>query len=245
MSNLKSRAKRQSWRIAIPGAWLRWLLSLLTIFIVLGGIYWGCQWFSDPTNLPLERVVIHAPYQHVARATLEQHIAPYVNKNFVTLNAVKLRRELHKLAWIKKVQLKRVWPDTIIVTVEEQQPLARWGNEGVLSVSGEIFNPEPESIPTDLPVFDGPVDMAKAMVSNYREFQSELDKENLKIVALKVNPRHAWELRLEGGTVLKLGQGKYLERLGLVVKAWPKLTKERTVNLNSIDARYTNGVAVQ
>ena len=53
-----------------------------------------------------------------------------------------------------------------------------------------------------------------------------------------------WELQLEGGTVVKLGQGKYQERLALVVKAWPKLTKDHTVTLSTVDARYTNGIAV-
>ena len=123
MINPRTKPKRQRWRIAVPASLLRWSLTLFTVFVIFGGIYGGYLWFADPTNLPLERVVIHAPYVHVPRATLEQHIAPYVKKSFVTLNAVRLRRELYQLAWVKKIQLRRVWPDTIIVTVVEQQAL--------------------------------------------------------------------------------------------------------------------------
>ena len=50
----------------------------------------------------------------------------------------------------------------------------------------------------ELPAFDGPLDMAKTMVTNYRQFQAELAKENLKITALKVNPRHALGVAARG-----------------------------------------------
>jgi cell division protein FtsQ len=122
--------------------------------------------------------------------------------------------------------------------------LARWGNKGVLNVDGEIFRADAATIPAGLPEFTGPADMAKSMVAHYREFQSTLDKEKLKITALRVNPRHAWELQLEGGTVIKLGQGQHQDRLALVVKTWSSLTKEGTKTPNTVDARYTNGIAV-
>ncbi len=60
---------------------------------------------------------------------------------------------------------------------------------------------------------------------------------------MKVNPRHAWEIQLEGGAVIKLGQSQHQERLALVVKAWPTLTKDGTKTLHNVDARYTNGIA--
>lgn len=242
---MRKRSQRQGFRFAIPAAVGRWGFSLVVLAFVLWGGFWSYHWFADPSNLPLEHVVIHAPYQHVSKETLEQHIAPYVKESFVTLNALDLQRDLRSLPWVKKSQLQRVWPDTLVVTVIEQRPFARWGEKGVVNEEGEIFFPDPPSIPRGLPEFNGTVDMAKTILANYKQFQTLLAKNQLKITGVKVNSRHAWEVQLEGGTVVKLGQGQYHERLALVVKLWPTLTQGRTAPLISVDARYPNGIAVK
>jgi cell division protein FtsQ len=244
MYRSRNKSQKKRFRFAFPARLVRWSLTLFSVFLVLWGLYWSYFWFVNPTNLPLERVVLQAPYQHVSKKILDERIAPYLKKSFVTLDAVRLQRELRQLPWVKKIQVRRVWPDTLVVTVVEQQALARWGNKGVLNVDGEIFRADAATIPAGLPEFTGPADMAKSMVAHYREFQSTLDKEKLKITALRVNPRHAWELQLEGGTVIKLGQGQHQDRLALVVKTWSSLTKEGTKTPNTVDARYTNGIAV-
>ncbi|MBX9587098.1 MAG: cell division protein FtsQ/DivIB [Gammaproteobacteria bacterium] len=221
----------------------RTLLVLLSVLGVIWGGYWSYNWFISPMNMPLEHVVLQAPFQHVTKKTLDDDITPYVKKNFMTMDAERLQHKLRELPWVKKIQLRRVWPNTLVVTVTEQQALGKWENLGGVNVDGEIFKAQADSIPADLPVFVGPPDMSKSMVSHYHQFQAVLAKEKLKIVSVKVNPRHAWEIQLEGGTVIKLGQSQHQERLALVVKAWPTLTKEGTKTLRSVDARYTNGIA--
>ncbi len=242
---MRKRSKRQGFSFKVPPTFLKWGVSLVSLSLVLWGALWASQWFSDPSNMPLEHVVIHAPYRHVSQGTLERHIAPYVKKSFVTMNALHLQSELQGLPWVKKIQLQRVWPDTLVVTVVEQQPFARWGVKGVLNNEGGIFFPELASIPPGLPAFNGPVDMAKTILENYKQFQAALAKSDLKVTAVNVNSRHAWELELEGGTLVKLGQGQYHERLALVVKVWPSLTEGRTTPLKMIDARYPKGIAVK
>lgn len=221
----------------------RTLLILLSFIGVFWGGYWGYNWFISPKNMPLEHIVLQAPFQHVTKKALEEHITPYMKKNFMTMDAEHLQHELRELPWVKKIQLRRVWPNTLVVTVVEQQALGKWRDKGAVNADGEIFKAQADSIPADLPEFIGPPDMAKSMVEHYQQFQALLAKEKLKIIAVKVNPRHAWEIQLEGGAVIKLGQSQHQERLALVVKAWPTLTKDGTKTLHNVDARYTNGIA--
>lgn len=245
MNRSRNKSKQKRFRFVLPIRLIRWTLTLLSVVFFLWGSYWFFHWFADARNFPLEHVVIEAPYQHVPKNLLDQHIAPYVKKNFVTMDAAHLQQELRQLPWVKKIQVRRVWPDTLVVKVVEQQALARWGNQEVVNVDGDLFRAEAASIPTDLPEFTGPRDMAKSMLAHYRQFQATLDKEKLKITAVRVNPRHAWELQLEGGTLIMLGQTQHQERLALVVKAWSSLNKGRTAPLRIVDARYTNGIAVK
>jgi cell division protein FtsQ len=244
MSRGRNRSPAKRFRIALPPTWWRWSLRAMIGLLIILGSTWSYRWLVNPQNLPLQQVVMRAPFQHVPKKLLDQHLAPYLKRNFVTLNAGQLQRALRLLPWVKSVQVQRVWPDTLVLTIEEQQPLARWGEVGVVNALGEIFHPDAASIPPGLPEFSGPTDMAKSMAVHYQQFQATLDKEKLKIKAVRVNLRHAWELQLDNGTVIKLGQGQHQERLALVVKAWRLLTKQRSKILKTVDARYPNGIAV-
>lgn len=245
MTRLRNRAQKKRFHFVLPMRFIRWTFVLSFIGLLIWGGIWVFHWFADSRNFPLENVAIEAPYQHVPKKLLDEHIAPYVKKNFVTMDATRLQQELRKLPWVKNIQMRRVWPDTLLVKVIEQQPIARWGDQEVLNTEGEIFSAEASTIPTDLPQFNGPPDDAKSMLAHYRQFQTILDKEKLKIAAIHVNPRHAWEVQLEGGPLIKLGQSQHRERLGLVVKSWATLNKGRTTPLTVVDTRYANGISTK
>jgi cell division protein FtsQ len=228
----------------LPLRLIRWVLTLSITVFFLWGSYWLFHWFADARNFPLEHVVLEAPYQHVPKKLLDQHINPYVKKNFVTLDAAHLQQELQKLPWVKKIQVRRVWPDTLVVKVIEQQASARWSEQEVVNPEGDLFHADAASIPENLPQFRGPRDMVKSILKHYQQFQLTLNKEKLKIKSIQVNPRNAWEVQLEDGPLLILGQSQHQERLALIVKAWSSLIKGRTAPLRTVDARYPNGIAV-
>lgn len=240
----RNRSRQPRFRFVIPARFFRWALTSLTVFAVFWSVYTGYQWMSNPNNLPFKHVVIRAPFLHVPKKQLELSMAPHLKKNFVTLDVVQLQQALRQVPWVKNIQVRRIWPDTLLVTVIEQLPVARWAAGGAVNIEGELFRVDTRSLPAGLPEFSGPADMAKSMLTHYREFQKTLNAEALKITTLSVNPRHAWELQLEGGTVIKLGQAQHQERLDLVVKAWPTLTQGHTKQLRTVDARYANGIAV-
>lgn len=229
-------------RVALHLRW--WTPSILFAFFLAICCY-GWNWVNDPQNLPIEHVYIQAPQKHVSRATITAKIAPHTEQGFMGVSVAQLQQAIKEEPWLAKVTVKRVWPDSLVVTVEEQQAVARWGKVGALNAQGEIFYPAVNSIPKGLPLLHGPDEMSKTVLSSFASFDKVLGDADLKIKEIRVDARRAWELILENNTVIRLGRSDFEERLDRLVKTWPKLIHDRKEPIISIDLRYPNGMAVK
>jgi len=67
----------------------------------------------------------------------------------------------------------------------------------------------------------------------------------LSIARLKLSGRHAWRLRVDTGTVVQLGVDDFDKRLRRFAKVYPKLKAKWKSEIESVDLRYANGMAVQ
>ncbi len=69
------------------------------------------------------------------------------------------------LPWVSDIYVRRNWPDQVEVTVVEKNAVALWNESTLLSEAGELFTPEAETYPANLPQLSGPdgkqVDMLK------------------------------------------------------------------------------------
>lgn len=130
-----------------PRLQLRWVLSLLMAVVVAGVCYVGAQKLLDPETLPVRTVRIESPLMQVTQQRIREVIGNHVEGGFLRLDVDRVRSELEALPWVKRASVRRGWPDRLLVRIEEQQAMARWGNEGVglLNPEGELFKPEQEA----------------------------------------------------------------------------------------------------
>jgi cell division protein FtsQ len=118
---------------------------------------------------------------------------------FFTLDIVRLRASFEKLPWVRKADVRRQWPDRVDVVIEEHRPLARWGNEALVNIYGEVFEAAYDGT---LPVFTGPAGTAKEIVVQYDVFRRELAAIGRTPVQVRLSPRRAWQVRLDNGMTL-------------------------------------------
>ena len=136
-------------------------LTALSLFAaMLGGLAWGIITLRDPQVLPLKVVRIDGQFRYLQRSDLEQAVATAVEGNFFTLDVDRIRAAARKLPWVDEVSVRRIWPDTLQMWVQEQIPLARWGKDRLVNPRGEVFQPLPAQKPRHLPRRDGAVESA-------------------------------------------------------------------------------------
>lgn len=240
-SNPNVRKKPQ----AAPKASSGYGLWLLFVFTLLTGLYWGWTLLTDQNILPIRVVKIEASYQHVDRQTLETLIVPYVEVGFFNMNAAKLKHQIAQMPWVSQVFVNRVWPDKVVVRVVERQAIARWNENQLLSDQNKLFAPSPDSFPPGLPWFKGPDSQIGNVVQTYQQAQAVLSPLSLRVAQIALDERGSWQLELENGVKLLLGNNDLLKRLNLFVKVYAKVFATTDVAGTVVDLRYPNGLAVK
>jgi cell division protein FtsQ len=220
--------------------------------------YAGLQMLLRSPLFPLREVVVRGELRNVSAAEIENAMVG-VGGNFFAVDLVAVRERLEQVTWVRRVDLRRVWPNRIEVTLEAHVAMARWGGGGLVNTYGEPFAaPIPEG--GALPLFAGPAGSEGEVARRYRSFAGLLAPLGESPERVVLTPRHAWQLRLgstQGGArngILNLELGRdgaepVEQRLARFVAAYPetlgRLPRRGAPDHAFVDLRYPNGFAMR
>jgi len=205
-------------------------------------IYGGIHYVVHLPVFPLREIRISGDVGHVTNEQVAEVITRELRGNFFTVDLAQARAAFEKLPWVRKVNVRRQWPDRLEFAVEEHQPLARWGSTALVNAHGEVFE---AAISSTLPVFFGPEGTAAEVVARYAEFDRLLAPIGRKVVLITLSARRAWQLRLDDGMVLQLGRENLEGRLARFISAYPRTVARLPQPPSHVDLRYGNGFAVR
>jgi cell division protein FtsQ len=191
---------------------------------------------------PLREVRVTAPVQHTTREQLDAIVTRELRGNFFTLDLDSARAALGKLPWVRNARLRRVWPHTLEVAIEEHVALARWGDVALVNTHGELFEAASAG---RLPLFSGPEGTQAEIRERYAAFRAALAAIGREPVEVNLSNRRAWQIKLDDGNVLELGRADPLPRLVRFVEMYPRIAAQLPLQARRIDLRYANGFAVR
>ena len=193
---------------------------------------------------PVRSIVINGPFQRVTAVEVEQAAHGALKGGFVSADLDKLRGAVEALAWVDRARVQRLWPDRIEIEVVEQQAAARWGEDGLLNTRGELFAQGARHVPPELPRLDGPDGSEWQVAQRYLAIQGRLVEQGLRVAALRLDARGAWELDLSNGVTVRLGRRQVDERMDRLVQVAAQVIAGRAAEIDYVDMRYSNGFAV-
>jgi cell division protein FtsQ len=208
----------------------------------------GLQLLLRSPLFPLREITVGGSLAHTARADVERAIAQRAAGNFFAADLAALRAGLEALPWVRRVEVRRLWPGRIEVTLEEHVALARWGEAGLVNTYGEPFAARLDGAGAALPMFAGPPGSAREVARRYRRFAEIVAPLGEAPERVLLTPRHAWQLRLAGGLNLELGRdgAEPVEaRLERFVAAWPDSLGRLERRAEHVDLRYPNGFSLR
>jgi cell division protein FtsQ len=230
--------------------------------------YAGLQLLLRSPLFPLKEIVVRGELKN-AEATEIESALDGAGGNFFAVDLAAVRERLEQVTWVRRVDLRRVWPDRIEVMLEEHVAFARWGqlagelrSIGLVNTFGEPFSaPMDEGAAATLPLFAGPAGSEGEVARRYRRFTAllaplgEVPQHGI-IASVVLSPRYAWQLRLaggeHGGLNLELGRDgaePVEQRLARFVAAYPdslgRLPRRAAAEHRYVDLRYPNGFAMR
>ncbi len=220
--------------------WAR-LVTLCSVLAVSMLVYVATLWLM---NRPIEAVVIDGAFERVSAIQVEDALELYIQTGFLSADLHAMRRQLRDMSWVANARVRRRWPGTIEVSIEEQSPAARWGKAGLLNVGGELFIEDAAHIPAELPLLRGPRGTERRVAELYFSIEERLERRGMAAVSLQIDERGAWQMQLTGGIRVRLGAWMVEARLERFFDALDTVVAAQVENVDYIDMRYTNGFSI-
>lgn len=228
-------------RFSIRLPWRR-IASAGAVVLLVGGAVLLLRLALDQ---PVERVAISGRFQRVQALDVEQAVRGAMGgAGMASVDLASIRLAVEAIPWVDRVSVARSWPRALSVEVVEHVPVARWGEQGLLNVRGEVFVQDSRHIPPELPLLNGPEGQQQAMTGRYLAAAPRLTEAGMRLTSLTLDERGAWELELDNGVKLRLGREQVDERFDRFLSSGARIVAARAGEIEYVDLRYANGFAV-
>lgn len=219
------------------------IIGIFAGFALLAGALAALYWLLTPERFPVARVEVVGTLKNTAPAHVEAAISK-ISGNFFALDLAEVRERVERLPWVRRVAVRRVWPDRLEVSVEEHVALARWGDDALVNTYGERFSGRTEQA---LPMFLGPAGTELEVARRYARFARLVAPLGAELERVVLTPRYAWQLRLASGLHIMLGRDADAgeSRLQRFVDAYPATLGKIARKHEHVDLRYPNGFALR
>lgn len=175
---------------------------------------------------------------------------PFMGSSYWEVNLEELRLAIEEHPWVRQAIVRKSWPETLWVGVDEYVPVARWNDNKLLTMDGSLFEVESQAVFNNLPRFslrwlEQP---SRAMVSDlvreFNQLQLVLRELSLKIEEIEMLTTNNLRVSSHDGPVIFLGTQDHQLRLDRLRVFAESIGINQLRRFESIDLRYSNGIAV-
>lgn len=221
------------------------LSAAFGLAIMAFALSYALFWCTDPVNLPIESIIFAGERRSLSYQDMQEITLSNVTPGFFRLRVSYLQSCLLSIPWLKQVDIRKVWPNKLIIKYEEHAPAARWGEKGIISTAGTLFFPKEQGKDANaLPFLKGPDGRNTQVWMQYLSMKSILATQNMMISELILAPRGSWELKLNNGITVILGTDDILKRLKRFVRVYQTHLQSAERDVAYVDLRYTSGLSV-
>jgi len=220
--------------------WRRHARRAALLVLIAGGLA-ALTWALDR---PVRAISMDGSFQRVSPGQIEKAIAPFSQAGFMSADLDAIQRAVEALPWVEHARIQRRWPNSLHVTVMEQTAAARWGESGLLNTRGELFVRSAAHVPAELPRLSGPDGTESQVAQRYLAVQGRMLEAGMRIAALRLDERGAWEMDLDSGVTVRLGRREVEERIDRFIHTASQVISHRLNEITYIDMRYSNGFAI-
>ncbi|MCF6766449.1 FtsQ-type POTRA domain-containing protein [Thiotrichales bacterium 19S3-7] len=221
---------------------LKVLIKLFVCAIIIGFGVWGWYYIHTPGRFPIKTVKIDGTYHYISQSMLKDLLLPQISNGFFNLDVNQLQNQLAKIPGIKSAGIRRSWPSTVHVTLNEYVAKAYWNKNAIITDDSKIFTPKVMLNLPDLAHLYSNRVHADLMLRTYSQLEALASKYQLTINDLTFTANQ-WSIKLSDGTIVILGSANPLKQLKKLLAVLPEINQANK-QIARIDMRYTNGFAV-
>ena len=170
-------------------------LALILLFLLtVAGIAWVSLGIVTSERWPIRWLEVNGAFQRVSAEQLRANLSSRVGTNFFTVDLQDLRDAAMRISWVSAVRVRKQWPDTLRVEVEEYVPVAHWNRGQLIAKTGAPFTvPEADTI-QGLPWLSGPEGRLDEVLERWTDINRMLNPLGREIDSIRLDRRGAWSM---------------------------------------------------
>lgn len=194
---------------------------------------------------PIRFVRIEGAFEGLEPQQFETAMRPELKGSYLTTSLTSLEEIAREVPWVGSVEVSRVWPDTLVFTIDELDPVARWGQNQLISATGEVFDRPVAKVDFDhLPRLQGPVGREKEVLVMQDQLNQQFSSMNTHLVRLSLSERLAWTASLSNGLEITFGNQSPVLAAERLLELLPHLQAQHHAEIKTVDLRYARGFAI-
>jgi cell division protein FtsQ len=210
---------------------------VLMVLLVVGLSVWR------QLDQPLRAVRVQGVLTDAEQRAIEEAVSHSLKDGVLSADLAELTQRLRDLSWTRSVEVRRQWPDTLLIQVEKESVVAAWGERGYLTTAGRVV--QLADAAHDLPRLAAAMSSPRQVMEMYLTLESRVGTAGLSIRELEENALGEWLMEFDNGMTLALGNEAVMERLSRFLRAYQRELGERATDIAHVDVRYANGLAVR
>lgn len=233
------------------------LIGMVVLFVV--------DRLYNPQQFRIEQVEVIGQFEHVNAEQVRDLVADALDGNYFSAELGGIETRIRNIPWVYDASVRRQWPSTLKVQIEEVQPIAEWGDKYWLNASGDLVDREEWA--GNLPLLDGPAAMQETVWNSFNKWHEMFAVHGISLDRLELDERELWyltlsltalamdrnELVIEAGRGQAMGPGEVVlivdninptARIERLMKALNSELIAEFPGMKSIDLRYPNGFAI-
>lgn len=224
-------------------------VAALLLFIAFLG------WLAQRPMFTLQQIRVegwnHQPLRHLNLPSIKATAMPRLRGNFFNVNLAQVRSAFEMVPWVRQAHVRRIWPNRLLVEIEEHHTLATWADGRLVNTHGELFvvNLAEAEEENTLYEFIGIPGSEKRVTQYYYALNQILEPTQQRIEKLVLSERDSWQAYLNNHTLLALGReqapGLIEQRVQRFVVAYPQIQNHLAENIEYADLRYPNGFSIR
>ncbi|MGH8550268.1 MAG: cell division protein FtsQ/DivIB [Methylococcales bacterium] len=194
---------------------------------------------------PVRFVRIQGAFNYLDKSELELKIRPFLERGYWEMDLDRIRMGAQSIPWIRALQIQRIWPDTLVLRIEEHVAFARFGEDRLLSSQGVVFAPENIEPFASLPLIDGPAERSADFLAAFQAMQASARGLGMALKKVRISERNSWSIQISNGLTVELGRETPVGTFQRFLATLSLLGEQPIRSMVRADLRYKNGYAVE
>ena len=218
----------------------KYIISFITLLIILIIIKTNN---SEIFYFPIKNVT-SSELINVNKDDISKAVKYLYSKSFFDIDLNYLKNKLEKIEWVRKINVRRSYPNEIIIDIEEHTPILIWNNKMYINKYGEKFNVS--KIDKSIPILISDESRINEVFAYFKLFNEKLSSRKLdfKITKIMENEIRSLTISLSSGINIQLGSKDVNNKIPLFFEIYKSLNTRDLNKIRYIDMRYTNGFSV-